>query len=149
MKTIPNTIYILYKDNAGQTNEAIASMNNFHYSKNAGIKIEREVFTITSIRELYINGVEIINKGEGNDKGYILASGKQESARICVYCNDSNDQKNLFEENNYSPYTGMESTISINRQLVGKHFISADLWGGSNCVADFEIFYCPKCGRKF
>ena len=66
----------------------------------------------------------------------------------CVYCSDTDDQANLFEENNYEPYNGMESTISINRQQDGKHFICADLWGGSNCVADFEIFYCPMCGRK-
>ena len=64
----------------------------------------------------------------------------------CLYCSDADDQANLFEENNYAPYTGMESAVSINKQPDGKHFICADLWGGSNCVADFEIFYCPMCG---
>ena len=71
-----------------------------------------------------------------------------EKAKACEYCNDTDEQANLFEENNYAPYTGMESTVSINKQPDGKHFICADLWGGSNCVADFEIFYCPMCGRK-
>ncbi len=65
----------------------------------------------------------------------------------CVYCDDTDHQANLFEENNYAPYTGMESTISINRQQDGRYIICADLWGGSNCVADFEIFFCPMCGR--
>ena len=78
----------------------------------------------------------------------ILASGKWKSDLTCVYCGDTDEQANLFEENNYAPYTGMESTVSINKQPDGKHFICADLWGGSNCVADFEIFYCPMCGRK-
>lgn len=78
----------------------------------------------------------------------ILASGKWESSLICVYCNDTDEQANLFEENNYAPYSGMESAISINRQQDGRHIVCADLWKDGNVVADFEIFYCPMCGRK-
>ena len=66
----------------------------------------------------------------------------------CVYCNDADEQANLFEENNYAPYSGMESAININRQQDGQHFVCADLWKDGNVVADFEIFYCPMCGRK-
>ena len=66
----------------------------------------------------------------------------------CVYCNDTDEQANLFEENNYAPYSGMESAISINRQQDGRHIVCADLWKDGNVVADFEIFYCPMCGRK-
>ena len=81
-----------------------------------------------------------------------LLRGKQPDAETglvpCVYCNDTDDQANLFEENNYAPYSGMESAININRQQDGKHFVCADLWGGSNCAADFEIHFCPMCGRK-
>ena len=66
----------------------------------------------------------------------------------CVYCGDADDQANLFEENNYAPYSGMESAISINRQQDGRHIVCVDLWKDGNVVADFEIFYCPMCGRK-
>ena len=48
-----------------------------------------------------------------------------------------------FEENNYAPYSGMESAISINRQQDGRHIVCADLWKDGNVVAEFEIFYCP------
>ena len=64
----------------------------------------------------------------------------------CEYCNDTDEQANLFEENNYAPYSGMESAISINRQQDGRHIVCADLWKDGNVVADFEIFYCPMCG---
>ena len=67
---------------------------------------------------------------------------------LCVYCNDTDEQANLFEENNYAPYSGMESAISINRQQDGRHIVCVDLWKDGNVVADFEIFYCPMCGRK-
>ena len=65
----------------------------------------------------------------------------------CLYCSDTDDQATLFYENAFEPYKSMISTISINRQQDGKYFICADLWGGSNCVADFEIHFCPMCGR--
>ena len=77
----------------------------------------------------------------------ILASGKWESSLICVYCNDTDGQANLFEENNYAPYSGMESTVSIEENN-GKHRIEIDIWAGGNVYAAFEINFCPMCGRK-
>ena len=65
----------------------------------------------------------------------------------CDYCTDTFDQKPLFQENKYKPYTRMMSTISIEENN-GKHQIEIDLWDGGNVYAAFEINYCPMCGRK-
>ena len=65
----------------------------------------------------------------------------------CDFCTDTFDQKPLFQENKYKPYTRMMSTISI-EEYNGKHQIEIDLWDGANVYAAFEINYCPMCGRK-
>ena len=66
----------------------------------------------------------------------------------CEYCNDTNEQKVLYHANHYEPYTCMQSNIDINRQQDGRHLICVDLWQDGNAGADFEVFYCPMCGRK-
>lgn len=67
----------------------------------------------------------------------------------CEYCNGTNEQKPLFHENNYSPYTRMESCITVSESMDGKRYlIDVDLWDGANACAAFEINYCPMCGRK-
>ena len=65
----------------------------------------------------------------------------------CDFCTDTFDQKPLFQENKYKPYTRMMSTISIEENN-GKHQIEIDLWDGVNIYAAFEINFCPMCGRK-
>ena len=67
----------------------------------------------------------------------------------CDYCNETHEQKPLFHENNYEPYTCMQSYIEIGESVDGKRpLICVDLWDGANACAAFEINYCPMCGRK-
>ena len=108
--------------------------NGFEYNKRTDVYIAAEV------------AIEALRGSQSDAETGLMPCGC--GGKACEYCTDSNEQQNLFEENNYAPYSGMESTISINRQQDGRYIICADLWGGSNCVADFEIFFCPMCGRE-
>lgn len=67
----------------------------------------------------------------------------------CDYCNETHEQKPLFHENKYEPYTCMQSYIEISESADGKRpLVCVDLWDGANAYAAFEINYCPMCGRK-
>jgi hypothetical protein len=67
----------------------------------------------------------------------------------CEYCNGTNEQKYLFHENRYDPYTCMQSYIMVSESRDGKRrLIEVDLWDGANAYAAFEINYCPMCGRE-
>lgn len=64
VRTIPNTIFMTYKNSLNNMIEVIADSNNFFYAKDHGVTIKNDFYGEPTIQELVVNGIVLIRKSD-------------------------------------------------------------------------------------
>lgn len=62
VRTIPNTIFMTYRNSFNNIIEVIADSNNFFYAKDHGVTIKNDFYGEPTIQELVVNGTVLISK---------------------------------------------------------------------------------------